>query len=121
MSVQVRLYYILAVEGSDNFILHHTDMYCLCCTTTHTIVQLYITGHSLGGALAILFAARLHYDYIANTASSDHKDEVDSTSDSTPPAEAAVPAIHGVHTFGSPRVGDKVRTSIYAYMLYSFF
>jgi putative lipase involved disintegration of autophagic bodies len=77
-------------------------------------IQLYITGHSLGGALATLFAARLHYDYIANASSSDANAGINSTSDA-PTAVAVVPAIHGVYTFGSPRVGDKVRTSTYVY------
>lgn len=42
---------------------------------------LWITGHSLGGALAILTAARLRLE----------KDE----------------PVHGVYTFGQPRVGDR--------------
>lgn len=42
--------------------------------------MLYITGHSLGAALATLMAARL--------------------------AQDKVYGVHAVHTFGSPRVGD---------------
>src|SRR5262245_16907979 len=41
---------------------------------------LYVAGHSLGGALATLMAARISADKVCG--------------------------IHAVHTFGSPRVGD---------------
>ena len=48
---------------------------------------LYITGHSLGGALATLMAERLAAD--------------------------KTPGVHSVHTFGSPRVGDPEFTQAY--------
>lgn len=46
--------------------------------------KLYITGHSLGGALAVLYAAMLHYTGQTEVASK----------------------IKAVYTFGQPRVGD---------------
>jgi triacylglycerol lipase len=51
--------------------------------TTHGNKTIWITGHSLGGALAELCAARASFD----------------------PAIGRVP-IQGVYTFGQPRVGD---------------
>lgn len=50
----------------------------------HPVQRLYITGHSLGGALAVLAAARLYHEY--------------------PTVMDA--KLGGVYTFGQPMVGD---------------
>jgi predicted lipase len=56
-----------------------------CCYHNYCI-QLFITGHSLGAALATLCAARLQYDEL--------------------PQRAQIPPVHAVYTYGSPRAGD---------------
>ncbi len=53
----------------------------------HPDVPIWITGHSLGGAMALLAAARLHVDGYE---------------------------VGGVHTFGAPLVGDAALQSAYA-------
>ena len=54
--------------------------------------RLFLTGHSLGGALAMLAAADLHI-------------------------AAAAQEIAGVYTFGQPRVGNKVFAQMFDMML----
>ncbi|KYF91782.1 hypothetical protein BE20_00455 [Sorangium cellulosum] len=56
---------------------------------------LYITGHSLGGALAVLAASQL---FMANEAPEDAVEDL----------QALQGCLRGVYTFGQPMVGNKV-------------
>ncbi|XP_002971442.2 uncharacterized protein LOC9640177 [Selaginella moellendorffii] len=60
----------------------------------HRNAKLYITGHSLGGALATLFTAMLFYNREENRVFYNTEDDV---------ARRLV----ALYTFGQPRVGDK--------------
>lgn len=61
----------------------------------HDMKALYITGHSLGGALAVLAAAAIHTD---------------------PELTSVKDVLRGVYTFGQPMVGDEIFKSTFAPM-----
>ncbi|XP_024532393.1 uncharacterized protein LOC112346842 [Selaginella moellendorffii] len=60
----------------------------------HRNAKLYITGHSLGGALATLFTAMLFYNREENRVFYSTEDDV-------------ARRLAALYTFGQPRVGDK--------------
>ncbi|EFJ32761.1 hypothetical protein SELMODRAFT_407867 [Selaginella moellendorffii] len=60
----------------------------------HRNAKLYITGHSLGGALATLFTAMLFYNREENRVFYNTEDDVGRR-------------LAGLYTFGQPRVGDE--------------
>ncbi|EFJ32399.1 hypothetical protein SELMODRAFT_12604, partial [Selaginella moellendorffii] len=65
----------------------------------HRNAKLYITGHSLGGALATLFTAMLFYNREENRVFYNTEDDV-------------ARRLAALYTFGQPRVGDKSFASV---------
>jgi hypothetical protein len=63
---------------------------------------LFITGHSLGGAVASLFTAALHHDYPELFSQEDQEDQEGESS--SPPSS---PSVVMQVTFGAPRVYDR--------------